>query len=284
MTLWQSVILGAVQGLTEFLPVSSSGHLVLTETVFGMKDLAAEKGFDVAIHVGTLLAIFVYFRRDFAELIVAGWKWLMKGFKETGMAEAERGQVKMIKILVVGTIPAIFFGLLFNDLIDKYLMNPLSVTLLLAVFSVVFLLAEEYYGRLKHHSEISWKEGMLIGLGQCLALIPGVSRSGATITTGLFLGVERAKAARFSFLLGSVAILAAACYAFLEVAKGKYPLPPTDILLAGIGTSFLTGWMAISFLINYLKKHTLAVFAWYRILLVIAFWGFTYIAAMMVAN
>ena len=114
---------------------------------------------------------------------------------------------------------------------------------------------------------------MLIGIGQCLALIPGVSRSGSTITTGLILGIERDKAARFSFLLGSVAMVAAAVYALYEVARGKYPLPPMEILLAGIGTSFVTGWLAISFLISYLKKHTLAVFAWYRLGLVAAFWG-----------
>ncbi len=268
MTLLQSIILGLIQGITEFLPVSSSGHLVLAQSILGLKDAAALKGFDVAIHVGTLLAIFVYFRKDFAELIVAGWRWLVAGFKSDKLTDIDNKQVLMIKILIVGTIPAVVAGLAFNDLIDKYLLNPLSVTIMMAVISLFFFAAERLYSKLSHHSEVSWREGILIGIGQCLALIPGVSRSGATITSGLFLGIERSKAARFSFLLGSVAITAAAVYAFSEVLKGKYFLPEIDVLLAGIVTSFLTGWLAISFLLNYLKKHSLAVFAWYRLAIV----------------
>lgn len=272
MTFLQSIILGIVQGLTEFLPVSSSGHLILAEKLLGLNDAAALKGFDIALHIGTLLALLVYFRKDLMELILAGFRWLGAGFKTNKLTEEDGKQVLMIKILVVGTIPAIIAGLLFNDLIDEYLVNPLTVTIMLVLVSGIFFLAESFHRKMKPHNEVSWKEGMLIGISQCLALIPGVSRSGSTISSGIFLGIERSKAARFSFLLGSVATFAAVVYAAFEVYKGKYVLPPLDVLLAGIGTSFVTGWMAISFLLNYLKKHSLAVFAWYRLVVVVVFW------------
>ncbi|MCC6643763.1 undecaprenyl-diphosphate phosphatase, partial [Candidatus Peregrinibacteria bacterium] len=120
-------------------------------------------------------------------------------------------------------------------------------------------------------------EGLGIGLAQTLALVPGVSRSGSTITAGLLMGIDRAKAARFSFLLGSIAMVAATAYAVLKVIKGDYSMPPVDILVVGIGTSFIAGWAAISFLMNYLRKHTLAIFAYYRIAAGLLFLLFTQI-------
>lgn len=272
MTIVQAIILGLIQGLTEFLPISSSGHLILGKAVLGINDMVAMKGFDIAVHFGTLLAIFVYFRKDFAELIVAAWSGAMAFVRGKKAPEKEAAHFLMIKILIFGTIPAIAVGLIFGDIIDYYLLNPFSVTVMLAVVAVIFLIAERFYKTHKIHKEVGWKEGIMIGMAQALALVPGVSRSGATITTGLFLGVERSKAARFSFILGSVAMVAATAYALMKVAKGEYSLPSADILIAGIATSFLSGWLAISFLINYLKKHTLAIFAWYRLALVAAFW------------
>lgn len=272
MNILQAIILGLIQGLTEFLPISSSGHLILGQAVLGIKDMVAMKGFDIAVHFGTLLAIFVYFRKDFAELIIAAGKGAAAIVHRKKLPESEQAHFLMIKILIVGTIPAVVVGLIFGDMIDEHLLNPWSVTVMLAAVAVVFLIAERYYKKHQIHKEIGWKEGIGIGLAQALALIPGVSRSGATITTGLFLGVERSKAARFSFILGSVAMVAATAYALVKVAKGEYSLPAIDILIAGIATSFASGWLAISFLINYLKKHTLALFAWYRLALVAVFW------------
>jgi undecaprenyl-diphosphatase len=273
MTLLQAIILGIIQGLTEFLPISSSGHLILGQSILGINDMVAMKGFDIAVHFGTLLAIFLYFRKDFAELIVSGWRGTACLLRREAVSEVDKKAFTMIQILLVGTIPAVAVGLIFGDIIDQYLLNPLNVTMMLAIVAVVFLMAESYYKKYKNYQEIGWKEGMLIGVAQALALIPGVSRSGATITSGLFLGVERSKAARFSFILGSVAMVAATAYALFKVAKGEYSLPAMDILITGIVSSFISGWLAISFLLNYLKKHTLAVFAWYRLALVAVFWA-----------
>jgi len=271
MTLLQALMLGILQGITEFLPISSSGHLVLFQDLLGLKDAVAMKAFDIAVHFGTLLAILIYFRQDFWELIRAFYLSVSRySPTTTEAAKWLKTQQKMLTILVIGTIPAVLVGFFLGDLIDEHLLNPLSVAVMLAVVALFFLLAEAVYARRKAHSELKLWEGLLIGLAQSLALIPGVSRSGATITTGLFLGLEREKAARFSFLLGSVAMVAATAYALLKIAKGDYTLPPPEILLTGITSSFAAGWLAVTFLMHFLKKHTLAVFAVYRLLLVAA--------------
>ncbi|MCC7432092.1 undecaprenyl-diphosphate phosphatase [Candidatus Peregrinibacteria bacterium] len=279
MTILQAIILGLVQGLTEFLPVSSSGHLVLAQAILGLDDLIALKGFDIAVHFGTLMAIFIYFRKDYWELILALWQSFygkIKGQQADGKLQDKQ---RMIGILVVGTIPAVIVGALLGDFFDEKFLNPFAVSVMMVIFALVFLVAEKYYMHFRQHQEIGWKEGILIGCGQALALIPGVSRSGATISTGLILGVERAKAARFSFLLGSVAMVAATVLAIYKVYKGEYAIPATDLLVTGIVTSFASGWLAISFLMNYLKKHSLAVFAWYRMAIVVVFWlAFTFIS------
>lgn len=282
MNIWQAIILGIIQGLTEFLPISSSGHLILGQSWLGIDDMLAMKSFDIAVHVGTLLAIFVYFRADFSALLrvtgrFAKLQWAKASHRAappSTFTPAEAELWRFMGILIIGTIPAVLLGLLGGDMIDQLLLNPMSVTVMLAVGALVFLLAEyvhKHYHRIK---EIGWREGIVIGLAQAVALVPGVSRSGATISAGLFLGVDRAKAARFSFILGSVAMMAATAYAAIKVGTGVYTLPPTDIMLIGIISSFLSGWLAISFLINFLKNHTLAVFAWYRLLLVAVVWGF----------
>jgi undecaprenyl-diphosphatase len=268
MSFIQAVLLGIMQGITEFLPISSSGHLVLLQGLLGLNDAVALKSFDIAVHFGTLLAILIYFRRDFLELLKALLIWVKARFSRVQKKEdeAQNTRINLIRILVIGTIPALIVGFLWGDWLDEKFLNPLSVCIMLALFALVFLLAEWIYTKYPHKKEVkSWKQGVIIGLAQAVALIPGVSRSGATISTGLLMGIDREKAARFSFLLGSVAMLAATALAVLKVAKNEYSLPQTDILIAGIVSSFGAGWLAISFLMNYLKKHTLAVFAWYRL-------------------
>jgi len=269
MNLIQAVILGIIQGITEFLPISSSGHLVLFQELLGLNDAVALKAFDIAVHFGTLLAILIYFRKDFWELIRALYLTVSRQTPTTVEAATWlKSQQKMMTLLILGTIPAVLVGLFWGDLIDEYLLTPYSVAIMLAVVAVFFLLAERKYAGMKHHSTVTIREGLLVGLAQSLALIPGVSRSGATITTGLMLGVERDKAARFSFLLGSVAMVAAAAYAVYKVLQGDYSLPSFDVLITGIVTSFASGWLAIAFLMGYLKQHTLAAFAYYRFALV----------------
>lgn len=278
MNFLQAVLLGILQGVTEFLPISSSGHLVLFQELLGLNDAVALKAFDIAVHFGTLLAIFLYFRKDFAELIKAFYLTVTRHKPATPDAAIWlKTEQKMLIILVIGTIPAILVGLLLGDLIDEYLLTPYSVAIMLAVVAIFFLLAERFYKKIQHKTDFTIREGLLIGAAQALALIPGVSRSGATITTGLLLGVEREKAARFSFLLGSVAMVAATAYAVFKVYKGDYSLPSPDLLITGVLSSFVAGWLAVKFLMSYLKKHTLAAFAYYRFLLVLALVAWFYI-------
>jgi undecaprenyl-diphosphatase len=278
MSFWQAVSLGILQGITEFLPISSSGHLLLLQDIFNLTDGVALKAFDISVHFGTLLVIFIYFRKDFLDLIKAAWMLVTR--KKTEGAEQIKWlqtQKKLIIILILGTIPAVLVGLFLGDTIDQYLLNPVSVSVMLIIVALFFLLAERVYKGLEHTKNISMRNGLLIGAAQALALIPGVSRSGSTITTGLFLGINREKAARFSFILGSVAMFAAFAYALMKVGKGEYSLPPIDMLITGIVSSFISGWFAVKFLLNYLKKSTLAVFAYYRIALALVFLGWIYL-------
>lgn len=273
MSLLQALILGILQGLTEFLPVSSSGHLILAQSLFGLDQMAL-KGFDVAINVGTLLAVFIYFRQDFAGLIMAALHTVGIG-KAKDQAELKKQQ-NLIVMLILGTIPAVLVGLFLGDWLDERFLNPVTVPILLIIVAVIFLIAEKFYEKIKHKKDVNMKSGLIIGCAQALALMPGVSRSGSTITAGLFLGIDREKAARFSFLLGSVTITAATVYAFYKGFKGEYFFPSADILLVGIISSFLAGIAAISFLLNYLKGHSLALFAYYRIAIALAFMAWFY--------
>jgi len=267
MDIFQAVILGLVQGITEFLPISSSGHLVLAESLMHL-DVEAMKSFDIAVHFGTLLAILLYFRKDFLKL-VAGFFWYLG--KKLGVKSSPEDVkkheewAKLCGWLIAGTIPAIVVGLFFSDYLDENFRNATSVAVMMVVVGVLFFVAEYVAARIKSN-ELTLKNAVLIGVAQTLALIPGVSRSGATIASGIALGLKREAAARFSFLLGAVAIAAAAAYSLLQAFKGGAALPSFDIMSAGIITSFVTGYAAIAFLMSFLKKHTLHIFGIYRVL------------------
>jgi len=278
MSYLQALLLGILQGFTEFLPVSSSGHLVLFQEILGLGNAVALKAFDIAVHFGTLLAILIYFRQDFIDLFKALYCWTARVPMKTDESEKWLKESKtMIVILLAGTVPAVLAGLLWGDWIDRTFLSPVPVCVMLLLVSLVFLGAEYVYKKARHGKNIGLLNGVLIGCAQAVALIPGVSRSGATISAGLALGIEREKAARFSFILGAIAMVAATALAVLKVLKGEYSLPPLDILVLGIASSWAAGWLAISFLINYLKKHTLAIFAYYRIILVVFFLAWFYL-------
>lgn len=264
MTIFDSFILGAIQGLTEFLPISSSGHLVLMESWMKL-DVESLKSFDIAVHVGTLLAIIVYFRTDIMTLWQAFWGFMAGKRGAKASKEMKDGQ-KLLGTLMLATIPAVIMTLLFEKWMDAHFRNQLSVAIMITTVGLLFFVVEWVAGKLKA-KKLGLKEGVVIGLAQTLALIPGVSRSGITISAGLVQGVKREEAARFSFLLGGVAILAGACYAVLEIVKGKYAAPGLDVALVGIITSFGFGLAAISFLMQYLKRHTLSIFGVYRVIL-----------------
>lgn len=266
MTLLDAVILGVVQGLTEFLPVSSSGHLILAESFLKL-DVQDLLSFDVAAHFGTLLAIFLYFRKDFLHIFKGCVAWFLHliGKKEHTDAQVKESQ-KLLQYLVFGTIPAVLVGLFFGDYLEEHFRQPFTVSLLMIAVGVFFFIAE-YIATKAKKAELNQTNTFVVGVAQSLALFPGVSRSGATISAGLVQGIKREEAARFSFLLGAVATSAAILLSVYKVWKGTLALPSFEILTTGIVTSFVSGYIAISFLLKFLKKNTLHVFGVYRVAL-----------------
>ena len=269
MDIISALILGLVQGITEFLPISSSGHLVIAESWFKL-NVESLKSFDIAVHFGTLLAILMYFRKDYVFLLrslahlVERKFHLLRGAREIGEKIELIVGVKMCGYLALGTVPAVLVGAFFGDFLDLYFRNPFWVAVMMIAVGVFFFIAEYVAVRAKT-ADFNLKNTALIGIAQACALVPGVSRSGATISSGLALGLKREAAARFSFLLGSVAIAAASLLALYKVVKGDVILPSSDLLGAGILASFIAGYAAIAFLMRFLKHHTLHIFGVYRV-------------------
>lgn len=256
MTILNAFLLGAVQGVTEFLPISSSGHLVLGEVFLGL-DVENLKSFDVAVHMASLLAIFVYFWKDAWGLIKAFFGLFVGGKKNE--------YTSLVWFIIIGTIPAVIIGFTLEDHIDEAFRNVSAVGLFMVLVGVIFLLGEMANKRVKKVN-LGYKNTFIVGLAQACALIPGVSRSGSTIVTGLFQGVDRSEAARFSFLLGIPAILGAGLLTGIKVAKSGVIDVPLAPLLTGFVASFLFGLVSVWGLMKFLKKHTLVVFAVYLII------------------
>lgn len=249
-----AVILGLVQGLTEFIPVSSSAHLNITHWLLGQ---SRELTFDVMLHVGTLFALGWYFRHD--------WKALL--FNPT--------QAKLRNYVLLACVPAVFAGAFLRKFqeTDLFAKVHFNATMLI-VMGLVLLLADRIGSKERDVSTITLKDTVLVGLAQCLALIPGVSRSGSTITAGLFLGLNREAAARFSFLISLPITLGAVTFEFYkDVIKGggfeALGASPGTVAL-GVLTSFLSGFWAISFLLNFLKKRDVTLFVAWRIVTALA--------------
>jgi undecaprenyl-diphosphatase len=247
MSIFEALILGLVQGLTEFIPVSSSGHLLLAQEVFGSD--TSSLAFDVVLHVGTLAALLIYFHKYLFELA----KNIFNKSKEGALA----------RLIVLATIPAAFAGLLFADFIDEKLRSPMVVVVTLSSVGIIMLLVEKYAVN-KKSKDVSTKQGLSVGLAQMLALIPGVSRSGITITTGMFVGMGRVQAARFSFLL-AIPIIAGSAFGVL--LKDGDSLTIDGALVVGLLASFVSGIIAIKFLLKVIGHYGLKPFAYYRILL-----------------
>lgn len=261
MSWLQVVVLSVVQGLTEFLPVSSSGHLAITSRMFFGDDAGAS--FTAVSQLGTEAAVLVYFARDIRRIATA---WFI------GLADrARRGNVdyRMGWFVIIGTIPICVFGVLFKDEIRSGARNLWLVASALIVFALVIAFAE-YVGRQTRHAEqLTWRDAVIVGFAQCLALVPGVSRSGATISAGLFLGLDRELAARFGFLLAIPAVFASGLFslpdAFAPVSEG---MSATGLqLLVSVLIAFAVGLAAIAWLLRFLVRHSMYWFVGYRLLL-----------------
>ena len=256
MTYFQALILGLVQGFTEFLPISSSGHLVLMHRALGVTESGLT--FDVALHFGTLLALVIFFWRELVVLAIA----LVR----------KTGQTRLAWLIVAATIPAAVIGFLLESAAESSFRSPLLVSVNLAGFGFVMLAAEKYAGRIKHRTKLedtSKAQAITMGFAQAAAVVPGISRSGSTITAGLFTGMDRVAATRFSFLLGVPIIAGAVAKVMLKQTAFTEIKGELGIFMIGVLTAFVTGLIAIKFLLSYLSKHSLAVFAYYRIILAV---------------
>ena len=255
MDLIAAAVLGVVQGLTEFLPVSSSGHLILARAFFGWDSDRFGLPFDVACHVGTLLAVVAFFRADVVKLIAAA----------PGALTGRTGEWEHLgRLIIAGTIPIVIVGGLFADVIETRLRSPLVVAVTLTIGAVGLLIAERIGRKSREARQLGYAEAVLIGVAQASALAPGISRSGATLTVALLLDLQRASAARFVFLMSLPAIVAAAVKEAIDVsAVGMAGLPVT-ILAIGLVTSAIVGYLTVKFFVRYLADHSLAVFAYYR--------------------
>ncbi len=257
VSLFQAFVLGVVQGLAEFLPISSSGHLILVPWLLGWPDQSLT--FDVALHLGTVLALLGYFWREWVALARA----VLAGLAS---AEARKDrQWALAWMLALGCVPAAIVGALFEEVIERGPRQPVLIALLLIAFGLVLYLADRLSRQARPLAEVGYRDALLIGCAQALALLPGVSRSGITLTAGLVLGLERAAAARFSFLLSAPIVFAAGLYKLRVLVK----TPPTGSELlpfaVGIATAAIVGALAIGFLLRYLQRSSTAAFVWYRV-------------------
>jgi undecaprenyl-diphosphatase len=264
VTVLQAVVLGIVQGLTEFLPVSSSGHLIVVPWLFGWRDLlddpAFNKTFDVALHFGTFLSLLAYFWHDIGRLLAA-WARSLTG-RRIATAEA-----RLAWLVLLSTVPAGFFGLALEDFIVTALGQPWMVALLLVAFALVLLAADRLARHVRDLDTLGWRGALGIGLAQALALAPGVSRSGVTMVAGLLLGLRREAAARFSFLMSIPIVGGAAAWKGLEVAREGLPAGTAVPFVIGVVSAALSGLLAIWSLLAYLRRHDFAPFVVYRLAL-----------------
>ena len=259
ITIIQSIILGIVQGLTEFLPVSSSGHLNLIPWIFNWNTpqfmSEFEGSFDVALHIGTLLAIVIFFFKDWIKLIVGGYKQAVKKEKSS--------EGKMFWYLVLATIPGGILGLLADKFLEEYLKTAyLLIAIVLIVMGIILYIVDKKCKSNTDYEHMTLKQTFLIGFSQAIAFIPGVSRSGITMTTGRLMGVDRESTAKYSFLLATPITAGAALYKFLS---GAFTINLSFFI--GILTSFIVGILIIKFLLEYLKKGSFKIFAIYRIII-----------------
>lgn len=259
MTTIQAIVLGIIQGLTEFLPVSSSGHLVLFSQLFNVQESSLV--FEVMVHVGTLLAVLVAFRREVWLLIVSFFK-LLGNPKEAKSLVTEDPGCRLLLAIVVGTLPTVVVALVLKEQIEHLFSSSLFVGFMLIMTGTILYMTDRHRVKSKELGKASPRDALVIGCGQALAIIPGLSRSGTTIAMGLFRGLDRESAARFSFLLAIPAILGALVFSLDDLFAGTAMIG-TGVLGAGFIAAALTGYMAIHFLLDLVKKGKLVWFSYY---------------------
>ncbi|EKE15874.1 MAG: hypothetical protein ACD_11C00091G0002 [uncultured bacterium] len=257
--IFQAIILGVVQGIGEFLPISSTAHLVLAPYFFGWEDPGL--AFDVALHFGTLAAVIGYFWKDWLEILkIAFQKLFIKNYK----SQTSNYNANLLWFLVVATIPGALAGYFLESYAEGALRHPLVIAFTLSFVGALLFLADKFLKHRKEIKDVTILDSIIIGVAQAIAIIPGVSRSGATMTAGLAAGLSRESAARFSFLLATPIIFGATLFQFSNFFNGTFKTIP---LIFGVLASAVSGYWAISFLLKFIKNSGYAIFFWYRLAL-----------------
>ena len=269
MSLIQSVIFGIIQGLTEFIPVSSTAHLLMAQTLFGLPADDAMFSFLVIVQLGTLVSLFIFYRRDL--------RVLTRAFFARPFSSAEN---RLGWYIIIATIPALAAGYFLNDAVEALFRKPLlEAAIRLFSAAILLTLAERFARRDRQIGSMNWLDALVVGLFQVISVFPGASRSGTTISGGMFRGLDRPSAARFAFLISVPVLLAAGAYEMLDVIR----MPDLGRFLPTLGVGFVTaaifGWLAIKWLIAYLSKHSLRVFAGYCALVGLVVLSFHFLQA-----
>jgi undecaprenyl-diphosphatase len=256
-----ATLLGVVQGLTEFLPVSSSAHLVLARAFFGWNVDEGSFGlaFDVSLHVGTLIALVLFFRRDIVGILAA----LPEALR------AERGPGKLLRLIVIGTIPVVIAGAVAAKWLEEHFRTPTVIAGTLIIGGIWLIVAEKFGSQDRDEDALSSAGAFITGVAEATAIVPGMSRSGSTISMAMLLGLTRESAARFSFLLGIPAILGAAVKEAPHIIKLGVTAQDGTLFLIGMTVSAIVGYLTIRYFLKYLAAHSLNVFAYYRIALAV---------------
>lgn len=262
MDILQVIILGIVQGLGEFLPISSTAHLVIVPYFFGWKDPGL--AFDVALHAGTLVAVLGYFWRDWISIIKSAIKHLNPKFQFKDQDFLNIYDSKLLGFLIIATIPGVLVGYFLEGYVESIFRHPLVIASTLSLAAVILYVADRFFERKKEIKDVTFLDSVLIGIAQAIAVIPGVSRSGATIIAGRWVGFSREAAARFSFLLSMPIILGATLFNLPVFFNETFKIAP---LFLGVLTSAISGYLTIAFLLKFLQKYGFAVFVGYRFLL-----------------
>ncbi len=275
MNIFWAIVLGIIQGLTEFLPISSTAHLTIAGKLLGVIDPLhpeAWTAFIAVMQLGTMAAVLIYFARDIAGMAAGLVRDLVSG-REDGNRERFGQESRLAFAVVLGTVPVVIIGYFFRHVIEGVFTKSLIVIMTsLVVLAVLLWIAEKAASHRRTIGAVNWRDALIIGCAQACALIPGASRSGTTITAGLFLGFTREAAARFSFLLSIPAVLASGLYelykiyGMVQTGADVFQLGAVNLAVATL-VSGVSGYAAIAWLLRYLMRHTTLVFVWYRILL-----------------
>ncbi|MGI2958842.1 undecaprenyl-diphosphate phosphatase [Vibrio alginolyticus] len=263
MSYFEAFILALIQGLTEFLPISSSAHLILPSAILGWEDQGL--AFDVAVHVGTLMAVVIYFRHEVITLFQALFASIFKGDRSK--------EAKLAWMIVIATIPACVFGLLMKDIIEVYLRSAYVIATTTIVFGLLLWWVDKNAELVADEYQTGWKKAVFIGIAQALAMIPGTSRSGATITAALYLGFTREAAARFSFLMSIPIITLAGSYLGMKLVTSGEPVH-VGLLMTGIITSFISAYICIHFFLKMISRMGMTPFVIYRLILGVGLFAF----------